>query len=321
METNINTTKEEHLMRAIRALCCAVAITACLAPGVRGDEYNKQTFLTFSAPVQLPGVELPAGTYMFKLADPSSGRRTLQVWDKEGTKLYTTLLTIPDQRMRPSGDPVVMFSERPTGEMHAIKAWFYPGETIGQEFVYPKDQAMKIARASNVPVLAFDQEPDNASALSGAQVSRIGADGQVADNSANSAAQAPASTTASTAGTTTASTSTTSDQRDGAVGTSGTTAAPGGSAISGTRDAEPVGTTGTTAGSSRESSRVAQSPAGAAAAPQLAAGGQSDRAQQSERRELPRTASSMALVQMLGALALIAAVGVRVVRTHFAPTR
>src|SRR5689334_4780200 len=38
--------RRRELMRALRALCCAVAITACLAPGVRADEYTKQTFLT-----------------------------------------------------------------------------------------------------------------------------------------------------------------------------------------------------------------------------------------------------------------------------------
>ena len=160
-------------MRAIRALCCAIAMVACFAPGVRGDEYKKQTFLTFSVPVQLPAVVLPAGTYMFKLADPSSGRRTLQVWDKDGLHLYATLLTIPDRRMRPSRDPVVMFSERPAGELHAIRAWFYPGDTIGQEFVYPKGQAIRIARETGSPVLAFDDDPSDASALSSAKVSRV----------------------------------------------------------------------------------------------------------------------------------------------------
>ena len=100
-------------MRALTGLLCAVAITACLAPGVRADEYTKQTFLTFSGPVQLPGITLPAGTYQFKLADPDEGRRTLQVWDKDGTKLYTTLLTIPDERMTPTDKPVVMFAETP----------------------------------------------------------------------------------------------------------------------------------------------------------------------------------------------------------------
>jgi hypothetical protein len=74
----------------------------CFVSNARADEYTKMTYLTFSGPVQLPGITLPGGTYMFKLADPDSGRRVLQVWDKDGTKLYTTLLTIPDEKMEAS---------------------------------------------------------------------------------------------------------------------------------------------------------------------------------------------------------------------------
>src|SRR5437773_2350111 len=115
-------------MRLVSGLCGAVALAAFLAPGVRGDEYNKLTYLTFSGPVQVPGVTLPAGTYMLKLADPDGGRRAIQIFDKEGTKIYATLLTIPNERLEPPDEPVVMFAERAAGEPQAIKAWFYPGE-------------------------------------------------------------------------------------------------------------------------------------------------------------------------------------------------
>src|SRR5687767_9450802 len=115
-------------MRIVRGLCCAVALTALMAQGVRADEYNKLAYMTFSGPVQIPGVTLPAGTYMFKLADPSGNRRAIQIWDKEGTKLYTTLLTIPDPQFEPKGEPTVMFAERPSSEPQAVKSWFYVGE-------------------------------------------------------------------------------------------------------------------------------------------------------------------------------------------------
>src|SRR5947207_4220598 len=112
--------KEMSLMRGVRSIACALAVLALFAvPNARADEYTKLTYLTFSGPVQLPGISLPGGTYMFKLADPDSSRRVLQVWDKDGTKLYTTLLTIPDQRMEASDKPVVMFTERPSGQPQA----------------------------------------------------------------------------------------------------------------------------------------------------------------------------------------------------------
>ena len=129
----------------------------CLAPSLGADQYDKLTYLTFSGPVQVPGAVLPAGTYTFKLADPDSNRRVIQIWDKDARQLITTLLTIPDQMMEAKGDPIVLFSERPAGEPQAVKAWFYPSERTGYEFVYPKDQAMKLAQANRTSVLAQDE--------------------------------------------------------------------------------------------------------------------------------------------------------------------
>ena len=122
-------------MRFVKTVCCAVALAACLAPGARADEWNKKTILTFSGPVQIPGATLSAGTYVFKLADLASNRHVVQVFDKDEKKIYATILAIPDQKLEPSDKPVVMFSERPAGVPQAVKAWFYPGETTGNEFV------------------------------------------------------------------------------------------------------------------------------------------------------------------------------------------
>jgi hypothetical protein len=224
-------------MRTTRFLitaCCALAIaTMILATGARADEYTKQTFLTFSGPVQVPGMTLPAGTYMFKLADPESGRRAIQIWDEKGTKLFTMLLTIPDEQPEPKDDPVVLFSERPSGAAPAVKSWFYPAERTGYEFIYPKDQAMKIAASANTPVLAYSTDvksDDGEAALRGAQVGRVDAQGQAAaENTAatstttgTTASAAPATTAAAApATTTTPAPAARSDAAPSAVGTSG----------------------------------------------------------------------------------------------------
>ena len=80
----------------------------------------------------------------------------MQVFDKDEKKIYTTLLAIPNERLEPSDKPVVLFSERAAGSPQAVKVWFYPGERIGNEFVYPKTQAMKIAKETHQSVLAMD---------------------------------------------------------------------------------------------------------------------------------------------------------------------
>jgi hypothetical protein len=148
-------------MRFAKALCCAAALTAIMAPGARADEWNKKTVLTFSGPVQIPGATLPAGSYVFKLADIPGNRHVVQVFDKDEKKIYTTMLAVPNQRMEPSDKPIVLFSERASGSPQAVKVWYYPGETIGNEFVYPKAQAMKIARDTHTRVLAMNNETKN----------------------------------------------------------------------------------------------------------------------------------------------------------------
>jgi hypothetical protein len=149
-------------MRFVKALCCAAALTAMIAPGARADEWNKKTILTFSGPVQIPGATLPAGSYVFKLADIPGNRHVVQVFDKDEKKIYTTMLAVPNQRMEPSDKPIVLFSERASGSPQAVKVWYYPGETIGNEFVYPKSQAMKIARETHTRVLAMNNETKSA---------------------------------------------------------------------------------------------------------------------------------------------------------------
>jgi hypothetical protein len=139
------------------AAVCIAAFIALVNLPARADESNKLTYFTFSAPVELPSVTLPAGTYMFKLLDGNSSRNVVQVFNKQGTKLYATILTIPDYRPQPSEKTIIKFSETSAGGPPAIKEWFYPGDTYGQEFVYPKNRAVELAKASNQSVPSMPQ--------------------------------------------------------------------------------------------------------------------------------------------------------------------
>jgi len=122
------------------------------------DESNQKTIFTFSDPVEIPGQVLLAGTYVFKLADSESDRDIVQVFNKDETYLYGTFLAIPDQRLRPAGKPIITFDEAPAGSPEAVRAWFYPGDTYGHEFVYPKTEALALAKANNTPVASMPAE-------------------------------------------------------------------------------------------------------------------------------------------------------------------
>jgi hypothetical protein len=141
-----------------------LSLLGFLSAAVEADEWDKKTVLTFSQPVEIPGRVLPAGTYTFKLADSMSDRHIVQIFTADGTKIIATLMAISDYRLTPTDKTVITFDEVPGGSPEAIRAWFYPGNTIGQEFVYPKSRAMQLAKAAKavVPAVAVDVEDLNA---------------------------------------------------------------------------------------------------------------------------------------------------------------
>jgi len=119
-----------------------------LPQAARADRWNHKTIVTFSAPVELPGIVLPAGTYVFKLEDSLSDRNIVQVFNKDENRLLATILAVPDYRYEPTDKTVMTFEERPRGTPEAIRAWFYPGANYGEEFVYPKPRAVELAKAN-----------------------------------------------------------------------------------------------------------------------------------------------------------------------------
>ena len=125
------------------------------------QSYNRKTTVVFSAPVEIPGVDaqvLPAGTYVLKLLDSQSDRHIVQIFNKDETHVYSTILAIPNYRLKATDKTVMTFAERAAGEPQAIRAWFYPGDNSGQEFVYPKKRAVVLAKITNVPVLYIPDE-------------------------------------------------------------------------------------------------------------------------------------------------------------------
>src|SRR3954453_19083982 len=126
-------------------IVCAVTVSLLVVPGASADDWNHKTTVTFSGPVEVPGVGpqvLPAGTYVFKLLDSLSDRHIVQIFNKEETHVFTTILAIPNLRMRTTDKTVITFKERAQGEPEAIRTWFYPGNNSGEEFVYPKGKPL-----------------------------------------------------------------------------------------------------------------------------------------------------------------------------------
>ncbi|HZV60329.1 MAG TPA: LPXTG cell wall anchor domain-containing protein [Candidatus Eremiobacteraceae bacterium] len=151
-------------MRNIRTLFCLLATLcfgAAVLPSARADQWNKQTKMTFSQDVEIPGKILPAGTYTFKLLDSPADRHIVQIFDADGTHLITTVMAINDYRLKPTGETVVKFTERPGDAPEALRAWFYPGDDFGQAFVYPKKRAMELAQSNKYAVPSSETTDEN----------------------------------------------------------------------------------------------------------------------------------------------------------------
>jgi hypothetical protein len=141
-------------------LCLAV-LCGAVAPIASADDWNRKTTITFSGPVEVPGVGLhllPAGTYVFKIVDSQSDRHIVQIFNQDETQVLTTVLAIPNYRLKTTDKTTITFRERPAGQPEALRAWFYPGRAWGEEFVYDKSRALEIAKETNEPVLYTPDE-------------------------------------------------------------------------------------------------------------------------------------------------------------------
>jgi len=157
------------MFRHFTTLWTFAALTlAAVTAQARPSDYR--TFFTFNAPVTLPGVTLPAGTYLFRVAGPTSSRKVINVLSADGKQSLAVLHTIPNQLLRAPQNPEVQFMENAEHTVPAIKTWWYPGKAIGYEFIYPRAQALALAKVTSEPVLTTATEtPD----LETAELARV----------------------------------------------------------------------------------------------------------------------------------------------------
>ena len=194
-------------IRKAALACVASAVLVLPLSAAAQGPANQDTFFTFSQEVELPGKTLPAGKYFFQLADSPSNRHIVKVMSEDRKQLHATLLAIPYySNERPSDEPQVRFMETPAqassgaAGTNAIKIWFYPGNSTGHEFIYPRAQAMRIAARTGQPVLTTKTEEEiSAEAVTDTDLTRIdrgGADTTV-DTSNRTATTTEATTPAS----------------------------------------------------------------------------------------------------------------------------
>ena len=140
-----------------------------IVPSAMADQWNKRTILTVNEPIQVPGKVLQPGKYVMRLMDSPSNRHIVQIFNEREDQLQTTVLAIPNYRLQPTGETEFQWWETPAGQPRAMRAWFYPGDNFGQEFAYPKNEAVAIAATTNVnvPTTYAESQADLATARVG----------------------------------------------------------------------------------------------------------------------------------------------------------
>jgi LPXTG-motif cell wall-anchored protein len=143
------------------AVVLAASLAVATPAPVSGatETFDKLAYLTFSGPVQIPGVTLSAGTYRFRLANPETSRNVLQVLSNDGGIVYAMFHTIPDIRASMTDEATVTFRETPTGVPPAVRSLFYGGEYRGYEFVYPKGGPNMIPMPVPQPEITYASTP------------------------------------------------------------------------------------------------------------------------------------------------------------------
>jgi len=135
---------------------CVALFLVGLTPAAKADMWNKKTVISINQRIQVPNDKvLEPGSYVLKLADSQSDRHIVQIFNADESQIITTILAIPNYRLRPTGKTVISFWETAASEPPAVRAWFYPGDNFGQEFKYRPVQMARIrSRSAGTVVVA-----------------------------------------------------------------------------------------------------------------------------------------------------------------------
>jgi hypothetical protein len=138
------------------AACMAVAFTGFTTQADAKTFKEKESTLTVTEPVEVPGAVLEPGTYVVKVIELQSNRNVVQVTDVDGAKIYTTCIATPHEGAAPPPNTTFVFYPNVTASgAKVLRTWFAPNDRFGQDLVYPKDRAEEIARLNKVEVQSY----------------------------------------------------------------------------------------------------------------------------------------------------------------------
>jgi hypothetical protein len=123
--------------RPISAACLTLGLLAAAAGLHAETVLTRLEYLTFRAPVALPGVTLGAGSYAFEVANPDAGD-VVRVRNRATNRVAFVGFTFRVQRPAGAGKRTgqVVLGEGRRGEAAPILAWYPVDEDLGYQFIY-----------------------------------------------------------------------------------------------------------------------------------------------------------------------------------------
>ncbi len=132
-------------MRNLKIVASMFLLGLLISAGIqyaKADSGNWDTIVTFSAPVEVPGMALAAGRYEFRLLDTTGPEYTVAILNSKG-QFLEAVQGIPTYRENITDNTVMKLQKGARGTPEELKAWFYPDENYGVSFLYPNEKPAK----------------------------------------------------------------------------------------------------------------------------------------------------------------------------------
>jgi hypothetical protein len=147
-------------MQVLSALLYVVLAAAIQLPADSDLGWNKKSTLSTDRPVEFPGIVLEPGTYVIKLVETSESLSKIQILNQDESQVLGAVVAVQDHRVRPEDQSEFVFHDVQGTGPQPVRSWFYTGDLVGLEFVYPHVRAQEISRITNTYVMASNGKKD-----------------------------------------------------------------------------------------------------------------------------------------------------------------
>jgi hypothetical protein len=138
------------MLRKIVPCCLALALSVMT---LNAAEPGTSSKLQVDQTTDVPGASLKPGAYTLSIVDHLSDRYIMRVEGGNGADI-PTFLAIPNASLK-GGPGEIKWAKSPNGDVY-LKGWNFAGGPGPLEFVYPKDDAVALAKANGTKVAAID---------------------------------------------------------------------------------------------------------------------------------------------------------------------